>query len=303
MAAKKQNSYNFPAPIDNDQLVGHESVLRAFDDAWARKDEYPLHPVWMLSGTRGIGKATLAHKIAKQVYGNVGDFYVLDIENEHAIGRDSKGKDHSKSQKISIELATRMIEKMQLSSMSGGWRVILIDSLDELTRNAANAMLKMLEEPPEKTLFLLVVHQLGNVLPTIRSRARVEKLMPLSISQLRDLCAIFLPDEEVSTATLKLASGSFGKIANLKITGGDEIYHELISILENSSANSADMMHTAKKIAAAPELHGILLDAIAYFGLADLYPVATNDLANITNVYLEPEIAIFKIMNDIKKCL
>lgn len=299
MAVKKQSSYNFPDPIDNPQLVGHESVLRAFNDAWAHRDEYPLHPVWMLSGTRGIGKATLAHKIAKQVYGNVGDFFILDMA--HNIDKDGKAKTDGKV--ISVYTARAMIEKMQLSSMSGGWRVILIDSVDELNTAASNAILKMLEEPPEKTLFLLLVHQLSNVLPTIRSRSRVEKLMPLTISQLRDLCAEFLPNEEVSTATLKLASGSFGKIANLKTTGGDEIYKELISVLENSSSNSADMMRIAKKIAAAPELHGILLDAIAYFELADLYPTATKDLANIANVYLEPEIAIFKIMNDIKKCL
>lgn len=297
MASKKQNSYNFPEPIDNEQLIGHKSVLQAFNDAWANRDKYPLHPVWILSGTRGIGKATLAYKIAKQVYGNVGDFYILDIANENAIGRDSKAKS------ISVGLVARMIEKMQLSSMSGGWRVVLIDSLDEMTPNAANAILKMLEEPPEKTLFLLIAHQLNNVLPTIRSRSRIEKLMPLTISQLRDLCAIFLPDEDISTDVLKLANGSFGKIASLKTTGGDEIYQELISVLENPSSNSADMMRTAKKIADKPELRGILLDAIAHFGLANLYPTATIDLANVANINLEPEVAIFKIMNDIKKCL
>lgn len=297
MASKKQNSYNFPEPIDNEQLIGHKSVLQAFNDAWANRDKYPLHPVWILSGTRGIGKATLAYKIAKQVYGNVGDFYILDIANENAIGRDSKAKS------ISVGLVARMIEKMQLSSMSGGWRVVLIDSLDEMTPNAANAILKMLEEPPEKTLFLLIAHQLNNVLPTIRSRSRIEKLMPLTISQLRDLCAIFLPDEDISTDVLKLANGSLGKIASLKTTGGDEIYQELISVLENPSSNSADMMRTAKKIADKPELRGILLDAIAHFGLANLYPTATIDLANVANINLEPEVAIFKIMNDIKKCL
>ena len=62
-------------------------------------------------------------------------------------------------------------------------------------------------------------------------------------------------------------------------------------------------MALARKIAPAPELHGILLDAIAHFGLADLYPVATHAIADIKNVYLEPEIGIFKIIMEIKKCL
>lgn len=299
MAPKKQNSYNFPAPIDNDQLVGHRAVRRAFDEAWQRRDEYPPHPVWMLAGARGIGKATMAHQIARQVYGNIGDFFIIDMA--HNIDKDGKPKTDGKV--ISVYTVRAMIEKMQLSSFSGGWRVVLIDSVDELNAAASNAILKLLEEPPANTLFLLVAHQLANVLPTIRSRSRVEKMMPLNISELRDLCAMFLPGEDISPATLRLANGSFGKIANLKNTGGDEIYQSLLELLEDPRANSADVMRIAKKIAAEPPLHGILLDAIAHFGLADLYPIATRDLANISMIYLEPEIGIFKIINDIRKGL
>jgi hypothetical protein len=102
---------------------------------------------------------------------------------------------------------------------------------------------------------------------------------------------------------LKLSNGSFGKIANLKKSGGDEIYSELIEMLENPKSNSADMMSAAKKIAVTPELYGILLDAISHFGLADLYTEAANNISDINRIYLEPEIAIFKIINDIKKCL
>jgi DNA polymerase-3 subunit delta' len=296
MAPKKNaSSYNFPAPMDNDSLVGHGAVLRAFNDAWARRGEYPLHPVWMLAGARGIGKAALAYKIARQVYGNVGDFFIIDIARN--IDKDGRPKPDGKL--ISVYTVRAMIEKMRLSSMSGGWRVILIDSVDELGPAAANAILKLLEEPPANTLFLLVAHQLSNVLPTIRSRARVEKMMPLSISELRELCMMFMPGEEIGSAALKLASGSFGKIANLKTTGGDEIYEELIAMLENPRCNSADIMRMAKKIAAAPALHGILLDAIAHFGLADLYPAAARDLAALREIHLEPEIGIFKVINDI----
>ena len=196
-----------------------------------------------------------------------------------------------------------MIDKMQMSSMSGDWRVVLIDSVDQLNTAASNAILKLLEEPPAKTLFLLVVHQLANVLPTVRSRARVEKMRPLTISQLRDLCVKFIPDEDVSTETLKLSNGSFGRIANLKQSGGDETYSDLIEFLNNPRANSGDAMVLAKKIATDTALHGILLDAIAHFGLADLYPHATRAINDIKTLYLEPEIGIFKIIMEIKKCL
>ena len=299
MASKKTNSYNFPHPMDNDCLIGHNEVLNDFLSAWNARESYPIHPVWMLTGPRGIGKATLAYKIAKMVYGNVGDFFIIDMERN--IDKDGKPKTDGKV--ISVYTVRAMIEKMQMSSMSGDWRVILIDSVDELNTAASNALLKLLEEPPAKTLFLLIVHQLSSVLPTIRSRARVEKMRPLSISQLRELCVKFMPDEEVSTETLKLANGSFGRIANLKKSGGDEIYAELIETLQDSHSNSADLINLARKIALQPELYGILLDVIAHFRLAELYPVATRAIADVNKIYLEPEIAIFKIMNEIKKCL
>lgn len=285
--------------MDNNILIGHEEVLRDFANAWDKRDEHPIHPVWMLTGPRGIGKATLAYKIAKQVYGNIGDFFIIDINRN--IDKDGKPKPDGKS--ISVYTVRAMIEKMQMSSMSGDWRVILIDSIDELNTAASNALLKLLEEPPAKTLFLLVVHQLASVLPTVRSRARVEKLRPLSISQLKELCETFMPDANVSEETLRLANGSFGRIANLKKSGGDAIYNELIECLQNPRSNSVDMMAIAKKIAPDPALHGILLDAIAAFGLAELYPDATHAIANISRVNLEPELALFKIITQIKKCL
>lgn len=300
MAPRKQSSsFNFPSPMDNDVLIGHGDVLRDFMAAWNGRDAHPVHPVWMLSGPRGIGKATLAYKIAKLVYGNVGDFFIIDMA--HNIDKDGKPKPDAKN--ISVYTVRAMIEKMQMSSMSGEWRVILIDSVDELTTSAENAMLKLLEEPPAKTLFLLIVHQLANVLPTVRSRARVEKMHPLTVGELRELCNKFMPGTEITDETLRLTNGSFGRIANIKRTGGDAIYDDLIECLNNPHSHSTDVMAVSKKIAADPALYGILLDAVAAFGLADLYPSATHAIADITRVNLEPELAIFKIIMQIKKCL
>lgn len=301
MAPRKsaKPAFSFPNPIDNDELIGHESVWRAFTDAWNARDVHPIHPVWMLTGPRGIGKATLAYKIAKHVYGNVGDFFIIDMA--HNI--DDKGKAKTDGKLISVHTVRGVIERMQLSSMSGRWRVIVIDSVDELSVAASNALLKLLEEPPAQTLFLLVVHQLANVLPTVRSRARVEKMRPLTISQLRELCARFMGDAEISNETLRLANGSFGRVANLKSLGGDVIYEELIATLENPRASASDLLNMARKIAPDGALYGILLDAIAHFGLAELYLAATQQIANIMRINLEPETAIFSIISDIKKCL
>ena len=147
------------------------------------------------------------------------------------------------------------------------------------------------------------MHQLANVLPTVRSRARVEKMHPLTVGELRELCNKFMPGTEITDETLRLTNGSFGRIANIKRTGGDAIYDDLIECLNNPHSHSTDVMAVSKKIAADPALHGILLDAVAAFGLADLYPSATHAIADITRVNLEPELAIFKIIMQIKKCL
>ncbi len=298
MAPRKSKTFNFPHPMENTTLVGHADAWNNFIAAWNNRDVHPIHPVWILAGPRGIGKATFAYNVAKMVYGNIGDFFIIDVANNI----DERGN-KKEAKKISVHTVRLMIERMQMSSMSGDWRVVLIDSVDELSTTAANAILKLLEEPPAKTLFLLVVHQLSNVLPTIRSRARVEKMHPLTISQLQELCLRFLGDDDVSDDTLKLANGSFGRIANLKKSGGDAIYADLIEYLKNSYATQSDAMSIAKRISTEPALHGILLDAIASFGLADLYPAATRAINNIATLNLEPSNAIFKIIMEIKKCL
>ena len=296
---KKEVLFEFPNPMDNDCLIGHKNTLKTFMDAWDDRENHPIHPVWMLCGPRGIGKATLAYKIAKQIYGNVGDFFIIDL----AHNLDDRGNLKPDAKMISVNTVRNMIDRMQMSSMSGQWRVILIDAVDELTVAAENAILKLLEEPPQQTLFLLVTHQLSNVLPTVRSRARVEKMHPLTTSELRELCVKFMPDTEISSEILKLSNGSFGKIANLKATGGDIVYEELLNVLQNKHSNASDMMDVAEKIAISPALYGIVLDAIAYLNLADIYPSANQAISDINRLNLKPDITIFKIINEIKKCL
>ncbi|MCL1902615.1 MAG: hypothetical protein FWG18_03245 [Alphaproteobacteria bacterium] len=357
MAPKKSKSYNFPEPIANSELFGHAPAQSAFLDAWNRRDTYPIHPVWMLSGVKGIGKSTCAYRIARFIFknganadngfdentgdlfgapeepksthlrqgsggqvnhtslaidaedpvfkkmrdGGFGDFFIIDLA--HNIDKD--GRPNPTVKQISVHTIRAMIEKMQLSSMEGAWRVILIDSVDELTVAASNAMLKLLEEPPAQTIFLLVVHSLANTLPTIRSRARVEKLRPLTVAELRDVARMFLPEDEqdLSPALLKLANGSFGRITNLKQNGGDELYEELLGLCENPRVNAATIMNMAASIAKADDMMPILLDAVAHFGLADLYPVAAREIAAASKLHLEPEVAAFRIIMDIKKNL
>ena len=110
MAPRKKAtcSYNFPHPMDNDYLVGHTETLNNFLNAWNNRENHPIHPVWMLTGPNGIGKATLAYKIAKMVYGNVGDFFIIDQDRN--LDKDGKLKPDGKV--ISVYTVRAMIEKM-----------------------------------------------------------------------------------------------------------------------------------------------------------------------------------------------
>jgi len=89
----------------------------------------------------------------------------------------------------------------------------------------------------------------------------------------------------------------------LKASGGDIIYEELLDILQNKHSSASDIMCISEKIATAPALYGIVLDAIAYLNLADMYPAANQAISDINRLNLKADITIFKIINEIKKCL
>lgn len=289
----KKITYSFPKPIEAFEVIGHDDTLNEFRSAWRQKDKFSIHPVWMFTGVKGIGKATLAHILAKEIYGNIGDFFLIDIDNNI----DKNGILKKDSKIISVYTIRKVIEKLHVSSMSGGWRVVLIDSMDELNNSASNALLKVLEEPPEKTIFFLIVNKLSNVLPTIRSRSRVQKMMPLSKENLKKLCSKFdinLENEDI----LDISNGSFGKIAKLKETSGDLIYNELIESLKNKK--SFNTMSIVKKLNSDIELYDIVLDVIAYFGLSDLYKESLPKINEMINLHLDPEITLFSIINEIQ---
>ena len=240
------------------QSEAETSFLSAFNSG-------KLPHAWLICGPNGIGKATLAHRIARFVLthggpvddgpGLFGDAMpqadltslATDLANPvcrriiaggHAdflhIQRSKDEKTGKLRKEITVDEVRAVVSFLSMTPAEGGWRIVVIDSADEMNANAANAVLKVLEEPPARALLLLVSHNPGRLLPTIRSRCRRLVLKPLSERTIADLLVEYDPDilPEDAAELAQIADGSIGRALHLANEGGLEVYREISGILE-----------------------------------------------------------------------
>jgi DNA polymerase-3 subunit delta' len=180
-------------------LTGHKEAEAAFRKAVARG---LLHHGWLLEGPEGIGKARFALRLAAWMLGAAGpDASPCDAPASDPVLRAILSGSHpdiqilerlqndrgKRAQDITVEQVRRLTEFFTLKPALGGWRVAIIDSADALNRNAANALLKTLEEPPDRGLLFLVHHGTRPLLPTIRSRCRRLRLHRLTPQETGDV--------------------------------------------------------------------------------------------------------------------
>ena len=228
-----------PHPRRTARLFGHEAAETAFLDAW---NTGRPHHAWLLAGPRGVGKATLAWRIARFLLTDPPlPAASLDPPPDHTalariralsdprlmlLRRPWDEKRRRLRAEITVEEARRLAPFFGLSS--GGHRVVIVDAADEMNRSAANAILKLLEEPPKRATLLLVAHQPARLLPTIRSRCRVLRLAPLPPDALA--AAVAQAGGPAQAAGLaELAEGSVG--AALALAGeGAALYAELVRL-------------------------------------------------------------------------
>jgi DNA polymerase-3 subunit delta' len=169
-------------------IVGQDRAVEQFASAWAGRK---LHHAWLLAGPPGVGKATFARAASRRVLADAAgppvDLPGLGTPDDHPITKLVEAGSHPDMRWLKRELNDKgnlnrnikvgqireLCEFMALSAALSQWRVVVIDTVDDLEASAANALLKMLEEPPPNTLFFLVSHAPGRLLPTIRSRCRL----------------------------------------------------------------------------------------------------------------------------------
>ena len=276
-----------------------------------------MHHAWLITGPMGIGKATLAHRFARFLLSQNaaedgsrggGDLFAGDPDcdpegasaggvlysdpGSRIFGRVAAGGHADmltvtrsidpKSKKLRGEIVVDDVRGiggfLHMTAAEGGFRVVVIDSGDEMNRNAANALLKSLEEPPANTVLLVVSHTPGRLLPTIRSRCRELRLAPLGEADFATVLTRVMtrldPDLEAQDRDelFRLSGGSPGKALRLAEEGGLELYHqvlELLSTLVPDGAGSRGGADTAALHALADRVAGKKGEA-AYHTLVDL---------------------------------
>ena len=231
-------THPIPEPRANPLLIGQEAAEAALLGAFRAGR---MHHAWLLTGPEGVGKATLAFRFARWLLAGApegaGEGAGLALDPAHPVFRRVAAGGHADlltvrrglgadGKKLRAEIGVDEVRAvgafLRLTPAEGGWRVVVVDRADELNRNAANALLKILEEPPARALLLLVCAAPGRLPVTVRSRCRRLALRPLDESEMADALARLAPDiaaAELARLTA-LAEGSPGRALLLRDAQG-----------------------------------------------------------------------------------
>ncbi len=255
----------WPAPEERAEWFGDPAAERVLLDAYRGGR---MHHAWLIGGPKGIGKATLAYRFARFALAypdpaapDVATATDLSVRPDHPAFRKVAGRAHpnllvldrpydERNKRFRTELTVPEIRRTVpfFGSTGGeaGWRIAVVDAVDDMNANAANALLKVLEEPPSRALFLLVGHAPGRALATIRSRCRRLMLPPLAAdaiaSALRTGAAGEATDADIALAAT-LAEGSLRRAILLLDGGGIGTYRGLTGLLARLPDVDVAAMH------------------------------------------------------------
>lgn len=247
-----------PHPRETHVLIGQAAAEADFLDAF---NSGRLHHGWLITGPRGVGKATLAWRIARflltqplhaedGLFGAPPPPETLEISPDHPVSHrvaalsepglfllrramDEKAKPPRLKTVLTVDEVRKLGTFLHLSATDGARRVVIVDASDEMNPNAANALLKLLEEPPAGTTLLLVAHQPSRLLPTIRSRCRELRLATLSPSEMAEALSNAGITTDAPEALAALSGGAVGEAVRLINLEGLKHYAEIVALFSS----------------------------------------------------------------------
>jgi DNA polymerase III subunit delta' len=266
-------------------MIGHDSQIDEFKAACASGRP---HHAWLLTGPEGLGKALFAERAATWLLAGMpgGDGFAGD--NSPAAAMISAGShpdfrrlvrtegDNGKLRAVIRVDEVRALQPLFRQTPSiADWRVVIVDSADDMNVQSANALLKNLEEPPEQTLFFLISHTPGKLLPTIRSRCRSLRFNPLPdamVASILDRVAVGL-DEEDQATLVRIAEGAPGRALRFAESGIAALVEQLADLATTPAAAAP-----AKALAMARSLAG-KANTARYQAFLDLAPAVIAQAA------------------------
>ena len=238
-------------------ILGQDRAVDQFVTAWQGRK---LHHAWLLAGPKGVGKASFALAAARRVLADAAGPAVavpgLEVPDDHPtarliaagshpdmrwLERLPKEKGDGLARNITVAQVRALAEFLGMTPALSDWRVVVVDSIDDLEPAAANALLKILEEPPPNSIYLLVSHAPGRLLPTIRSRCRRLDFQALGTdamtSVLTDHAAGLAPAER--DRIIAMSSGSAGRALSFADLGLAELEDSALAILRQGDPTNA----------------------------------------------------------------
>ncbi|MEM9733869.1 MAG: DNA polymerase III subunit delta' [Pseudomonadota bacterium] len=256
-----------PLPAETTTILGHRGPVAQLTQAYASGR---MHHGWLLAGQRGIGKSATAFALARHILSHPDLSQAPDHFEPHTIHQSVEAQIangahpnvlhlarpwDAKAKRFKTKLTVDEIRQMHrffgLTAGAGGWRICIVDAADDLNPNSANALLKMLEEPPKRTIIFVITHVVGGLLPTIRSRCQVLNFKPLSAEHIDTIMGGFnLPGDTANRARAALlADGSVRKAIQLVQGGALEPYSAFEHLMQTRATGTAKEWLVAHKIA------------------------------------------------------
>jgi DNA polymerase-3 subunit delta' len=247
------------SPIENHHLIGHSKVEADLIEA-CRSNH--LHHSLILAGPKGIGKATLAYRLARYLLKpeesglprlEIDDPNNFEISPEDIVFRQIAAGGHpslklversrnADSGKLARDITVADIRALsdfyRMTSATGSWRIAIVDPAEAMNQNAANALLKILEEPPERCVIMLISHAPGRLLPTIRSRCHFIQMSTLSVQEMAtalDTLGIGIGGADIKLLT-SLSEGSVGDASRIVQMDGLALHRDIQALMARRGA-------------------------------------------------------------------